>query len=198
MGKAMITGLLTEANPFELKMDVTNSYWDTLVPFPLFEVNSEILLEVAGDTYEGFSLRGVGVETLVVENRYWTMEDGVDLPIDWTPVSGAGEIYMTINVDQHGNSPVTMYCRVEDTGSFSVPGSLISILLDYGVSGFATANLFRRTVDSVNVGPGCVELRVFSHIRGMLQVAGHTACFGDSDCPEGQKCSMAIQTCVDE
>ena len=197
MGQVLIDGLLTEELPFDLKMDPTNNYWDTLVPYPLFEPGSEITLTAAGDTFEGFTLRGIGVEQLEIVDRYWTMEEGADLALSWTPVEGPGEIYITLNIDQHGNSPVTMFCRAEDTGNFSIAATLVDLLLNYGVSGFATANIFRRTVDSVEIEPGCVELLTFSHIRGMLDVAGHTACFSDNDCPDEQICDFLIQTCID-
>jgi hypothetical protein len=65
-----------------------------------------------------------------------------------------------------------------------------------GVSGFATAHLYRRTVDSTTLSVGCVQLTVSSYVYGKLQVTGHTACNVPPDCPEGETCDVAIQTCV--
>jgi hypothetical protein len=107
-------------------------------------------------------------------------------------------MYMRVNVDQHGNSPVTMVCDVEDDGQHTIPSGIITNLLEYGVSGFATFDLYRRTVDSTWLEPGCVELRIFSYMQGKLMVEGHVPCFTDMDCSDGEVCKVAINTCVGE
>jgi hypothetical protein len=66
-----------------------------------------------------------------------------------------------------------------------------------GVSGFATAHFYRRTVDSVTLDPGCIQLTVSSYVYGKLEVDGHTACKVDPDCPEGEVCEISINTCVE-
>ena len=38
----------------------------------------------------------------------------------------------------------------------------------------------------------------YNHVDGDLTVDGHTACYSDRDCPEGQHCEVAINTCVDD
>ena len=51
---------------------------------------------------------------------------------------------------------------------------MLQRLLDYGVSGFASANIYRETVDSELTEQGCVELRVLSQEKPQLSVAGHS------------------------
>ena len=41
-------------------------------------------------------------------------------------------ILATFNVDQHGNSPVTMFCELEDDGSATVPSVVASSASRFG------------------------------------------------------------------
>ena len=70
--------------------------------------------------------------------------------------------------------------------------------LAFGVSGFAVGELYRRSVDSITLEPGCVDLSLFSRVQAQPVVEGHTPCTSHADCPEGQKCNIFINTCVDE
>lgn len=193
VGTVTISGL---NEPVEMNPDPVNNYYDTTVPYPLFDPMSPIKLTATGGQLEGFSLSAVGVATLNVPNVEWTMKKNEPLPLVWEPVTSGAHIYLSINVDQHGNSPVTMFCEFDDNGNAEVPSTLVTKLLEYGVSGFATADMYRRTLDSITISTGCVELLVFSHVQGLLQVEGHVPCFIDADCPPGETCKVEINTCV--
>jgi hypothetical protein len=170
VGAVTVTGLLDQVH---MEPNSVNGYQKTDVQHPPFEAGAEIALAAAGGDHEGFTLDGLGVAPIEVPDGNWVIEEGEPLAIAWTSAEGPGAIYVSFNVDQHGNSPVTLFCEYEDTGTATVPAGLIDRLLDYGVSGFATANIYRRTVDSVSTAQGCVELRVFSQLKPKLSVAGH-------------------------
>jgi hypothetical protein len=72
---------------------------------------------------------------------------------------------------------------------------LIAQFIDFGISGFPSAQFYRETVDSLALEPGCVEFAVRSHRETLLGVEGHTPCNKPDDCPEGQTCDIMIQTC---
>jgi hypothetical protein len=171
IGTVTITGMLQDV---EIEPNVVNSYQDTSIPNPPFDSDSLITLTAAGDTLEGFTLHGYGVTTIDVTDESWTIFEDQDLAISWTPSDDNGRIWATFNVDQHGNSPVTMFCDLEDTGSADIPSALLASLLDLGLSGVASAHVFRRTVDSVQIAEGCVELDVLSHVQVGLEVDGFT------------------------
>ena len=167
-GTVTITGL-TGAVVMEPN-ETSHTYQTTDVDDPPFTAGTPILLAAAGDVVEGFMLDGIGVEPLVVTDDTWTMVDGDPLVITWTAASGDGTIQATFNVDQHGNSPVTMFCDFPDTGSATIPATLVEKLIDYGMSGAASGHIFRHTVDSITISEGCVELNVFSHHQARLAV----------------------------
>jgi len=195
VGAVTVAGL---SESITLTADTSGYYWDTTVGWPLFNAGDLVQMTAVGGSEVGeFSLRGLGVDDLVVGSENWEIVSGEDLEITWTPSVQESRIRLSFNVDQHGNSPVTMYCDVEDTGSAQVSGALLNTLLNYGVSGFATGTARRQTVDSLAIETGCVEMSVYHHVAAQLSVSGHTPCYSDNDCPDGQVCDVPINTCVD-
>ena len=184
--------------PVSMEPGPTKLYAETKVPFPMFDAGAPITITATGGDLPGFTLHGTGVEDLVLPDSVIAMVKGEPLTFSWEPptVDTGAMMYISLNVDQHGNSPVTLKCEVPDNGNFQIPATLVKDLLEFGVSGFATLDLYRRTVDSVELAPGCVEATVFSFAPGKLTVDGHVPCFADKDCPEGETCNVPINTCV--
>ena len=57
------------------------------------------------------------------------MIEGEDLPRSGpSDSSGRATIFATLNIDQHGVSPTTAWCAFEDTGSASIPASVVDAL----------------------------------------------------------------------
>lgn len=150
-------------------------------------------------------LYGIGVAPLVLETTQWDVEEGEPLEIVWTPppAGARSRVHVTINIDQHGNSPVVLDCDLPDTGAASIPSSLLDALLASGISGFPNGQATRRTADShlalVDPPPGtpagCLDLLVTSPVVPDVRVAGHTPCKQTLDCPSGQTCNVSIETC---
>jgi len=135
-----------------------------------FETGALIEVTAPGDELEGFALQGAGVDKLELVGGDWSMTPGEPLDIEWIASDGPGNVLIRINVDQHGVTPVWLRCEVEDTGSYTIPASMTEGLINYGVSGAATTDISRRTVDSADVKGGCIELEVYSSQKGQLQV----------------------------
>lgn len=173
------------------------TYFDTNVSMPLFDPGAPIELKATGDELPGFELKAYGVPDLALAEGVITMKSGQPLDIAWAAEPGAWKLYFSLNIDQHGSSPATLFCEVPDSGSYQVPAEFVDAILSMGVSGFATAHFYRRTVDSIEITPGCVQLTVSSYVYGKLEVEGHTACNVDPDCPEGEICEVAINTCIE-
>ena len=195
IGTVTVTGLKI---PVSLEPNIVNDYSDTTLPPEPWDVGDEVTLVAAGADIDGFSLQVEGVEPLVMADKGWTVNEGEPTEIFWEPSSGPGKMFLQLNVDQHGVTPVTLFCEMEDTGSLSIDATLIDQFLAFGVSGFAAGELHRRSVDSVWVEPGCVDLSLYSMIQAQPVVEGHTPCNANEDCPEGQKCNIFINTCIDE
>jgi hypothetical protein len=91
---------------------------------------------------------------------------------------------------------VELVCELSDTGSVTVPSTLIDKLTGFGVTGFPSGHIIRHTLDKTTVGAGCVRFEVFSHVLGDLQVAGHTPCDAAKPCPGGLTCDIPTGTCI--
>lgn len=196
VGNVSVSGTLKE--PLVMEANASDYYTDVAVPFPLFEPNAQIDLSAEGNELDGFHLRAWGVPNVELPDVIWEMEAGMPLTVEWFAEPGPWKMIVSLNVDQHGNSPVTMFCEVEDTGSTIISAELVDELLGYGVSGFATADFRRTTTDSLQLGDvGCVQMSVESLMLGKLTVAGHVPCKFDLDCPDGYECNVPIETCVE-
>jgi len=191
VGQVSITGLTKPV------LMTYPSYYDTTVDHPPFTPGAAITLVAHGAAYPGFTLLGQGFAPMVIPAETLVLKKGQALDVTWTPDDSAenADVRIRINVDQHGNSPVELVCDVADTGATVVPVSLIDQLIGFGVTGFPSIHVIRHTLDSVDAGKGCVELEVFSHRLGDLQVADHIPCDGTHPCPGGTTCDIPTGTC---
>jgi len=187
VGTVTITGLEV---PLAMEPAADQRYFETDLPHPVITAGAEIELTADGLGLSGF---GFGALSGVSPSVFVAAETPLD--VSWDPENADALIRIEVNIDQHGVSPATLFCDVPDTGSYSVPASLVDALMSAGVSGFPSANIYRQTVDSADIGAGCVEFRIRGRTPTEVEVEGHTACNGPKDCPDGQMCNIVIQTC---
>jgi hypothetical protein len=165
---------------------------------PPFEIGSNIVLSAAGtEEHSAFELFGIGSEPLV-EGPTWVLKEGQDLALEWPAPSDDAiptSVFVELTIDQHGNSPLSLSCVLDDTGTGSIPAELIDQLINSGVSGFPNGRIARRTVDKVELDVGCVELVVGSGFSASVSVSGFTPCMKPADCPEGQTCNLQLERC---
>jgi len=169
VGTVVVKGLKTSVEMSPVGASLT--YFDTQLPHPAFDAGACIELTAAGATIAGFTLHGTGVTPLVIPDTTLVMRYGQPLTVTWTAAAdNQARILLSLNIDQHGLTPVTLVCDVEDTGAFSVPKEMVNALMDFGYTGLAKADIYRQTVDSVSTVYGCVEFKVMSHRELTLQV----------------------------
>ncbi len=174
------------------------NYFSTSLPHPATTPGSTVRIRSGEGTWAPFELWGVGVDPLVMaEDVTWTVQEGADIDVEWTAPSGTpwGEIAFELTIDQHGTSPASLHCAFDDTGSATVPAASVNALLDAGVSGWPSATLTRRTVDSAPVGAGCAELVVASPRPGEVRLADYTPCDASTPCPQPMQCDLARGLC---
>ena len=174
------------------------NYFSTTLPHPAMTAGETIRITTGDGRWAPFELWGVGVEPLEIPpETTWIIDGGEPVTVTWTPPSGPtwAEVSFRLNIDQHGNSPVTLHCAFEDTGEAEVPAAAVDALLDSGVSGWPNATLSRRTADSADVGEGCAELLVSSLQAGTVELADYIPCNAQTPCPDGMTCDLAIELC---
>lgn len=175
-----------------------NNYFDTNMVHPSWNPGDLIELRTEGGFFESVEMHGVGVEPITLGEPDWTLIENEDFVFTWSPPTTSvvrSEVHVRLNIDQHGNTPVQMFCIFEDTGTATLPAALVTELMNFGVTGFPNATVTRRTMDSTPVGDGCMEFMVSSPTDPSILVDGFVPCFTDADCPPGETCNTAIQIC---
>jgi len=168
VGTLTINGL---AVPVALEPDYQMGYSKYDFDGDAYEPGAEIELIASGKgEVEGFTLQGEGVKRLEVPYTEMDMSGDEPITFEWTPSGGPGAIFIEIDMTQHAVTPVNLYCEVEDTGAYTVPVSLTGPLVECVMQGIPIANIFRRTIDSTDISPGCVEFEVFSHVKVNLNI----------------------------
>ena len=178
-------------------MVLINTYFAPDVPNPVFVPLAPLLLESTEGYYGALSLSGDGVALLDPEPDAWLLEDGQPLPLSWDPPpEGArSEIKVVLSVDQHGTSPVSIECLFPDTGTAEIPASVVSDLINFGVSGFPNGSLIRETMDSTTAGDRCISFAVLSKAIPAVRVKGYIPCDEPGDCPNPLQCNMTLHLC---
>lgn len=195
LGTVVITGL-KDAVVME-PVAPSNKYFYTQLQNPAFEAGELIELTTGGGAYPVLTLHGVGPATLQPVSLDWVVTAGTPLQIGWDAPAAAvrTEVFVSVNVDQHGITPITLECVFADDGEAQIAASVMDALLSAGVSGYPSGKIQRRTVDKAAVGEGCVDFMVDDSRVAKVSVTGHTPCSGPQDCPEGLECNLATQTC---
>ena len=166
------------------------SYSESIAdPFPPAVPDASITAATSGGDYAPFSLEARAVEPLVFDGADLSVGHGRSLDFTWTPPTrpGAAHIMALVMLQPSVSGPM-IECTFPDTGAASVPAALLDRLLNLGVNGYPSLRLFRRTVTSTNIAPGCVELEVDALVRRRLSVDGVTLCGGSGECPPPLTC----------
>jgi hypothetical protein len=195
LGTVTITGL---TKPVVMEPPKSYNYFNTSLPIGALPPEALVTLQTEGEAYDPITLHGVGFDLLTPEKIQWTIDEGLPLTVTWdapTTTVQRTEAFLNINIDQHGVTPITLFCRFADDGEGTVPASLLKTLISSGVTGFPNGGLKRRTVDSTAVGDGCAELVVSSFVEPDVSVIGYTPCKFDFQCPKGQTCNKKLERC---
>ncbi|HYP91025.1 MAG TPA: hypothetical protein VEQ59_22825 [Polyangiaceae bacterium] len=168
----------------------------TAFAYPPFAEGDAVHLSAAGGDLPGFELETPGVATLWLGSDASALESGKPLELAWTAAADpkASSVHLKLDVSHHGGSKGMIECDQDDTGSLTIPASLITELLGLGVAGFPTVIVTRSTTAQADVGRGVVALVVASTTEHAVTVPGVDSCTEDEQCPDGETCQADL-TC---
>ena len=198
VGKVTLTGLSSVASID----DKTTAYFTSIAKtaYPPYVVGNGLGLSTAGGVYAPLSLSVRGIAPLDVPDQALVVAMDQPLTVTWTPVAdaaGAGNISITMDIAHHGGIAAQLICDWPDTGTGTIPGTLITKLMARGTAGFPIMTIARESVDSATVEAGCVEYKVLSSVEKMLMVEGVTSCSDSSvpplPCPSGSACGSDMK-----
>lgn len=196
MGPALFLGLV---RPVELQpQSPGNTYFYTRLPHPGVLPGSVVQLTTRMPEYlVPLELYGVGVRQLVPRDARLVLNQGEPLVVHWEPppARARSTVYLELNIDLHGLTPLLLTCDLPDTGTATVSATMIDGLIGGGVTGFPEARVTRRTMDSLTAAEGCVDFAVSSGREIDIEVTGFIPCARQQDCPSPLTCDLAIQQC---
>jgi len=188
VGAITLTGL---ASPLTAMPLGTQYYTPISGAFPPATPGAEIKMSAAGGTYPAFALSANAIDPLEVAPGQITLDTTKPLTISWTAPSVAGKSRVSLSLDlaHHGNVAAKLICDVADTGSATVPVSMLTALAAEGIAGFPSVSITRRSVSSTTIAPGCVEFSAASSVNRELVLPGLVSC----ECP-GSTCEPCTAT----
>lgn len=174
-----------------------NTYFYSRLMHPGFTAGEVVQLTTTPGFMGALELYGVGVSQVVPTEETWVITEGQPLVIHWTPppAGARSRLYLEINIDQHGITPLNLVCDLEDTGEGTISQALIDAFVQAGVTGFPSGKVTRRTADTTTTDEGCVEFFVTSVRQTAVEVTGHIPCTSDANCPEPLHCNLLSQQC---
>jgi len=196
VGTVSIAGLVADVTMEPVEPGAT--YFDTSLPNPPWTTGEVTTLSSGGGAHAEFTLHGVTPVDMSLEQADWLLVPGEDLTVTWVPAADGSrtEVALGLRIDQHGLTPSTLNCVFADTGTGTVPSSVLDALIDVGLTGYPNGILTRQTIDSADLSAGgCVELRLQSSRLAGVEIEGYTPCRRDEDCPDGQECNEVLERC---
>lgn len=169
----------------------------TTIPHPGFAPGAAISVSAAGGQLPAFALAGVGVAELALSTDDIVVARDQPVSLRWTAASTTAAVRLRFVLDlaHHGGIAASIDCDgVPDTGSFEIPATLATALLDIGVAGFPKITATRRSADAATISAGCVELSVLSKAERTVVIPGLESCADDTDCSGGKTCQPDL-TC---
>jgi hypothetical protein len=173
--------------------------YQTVLPPGAFPAPGDaVRLDTSGADYPPFSITSHAVEPLASPaGKGIVIARDRPVVVSWpAPVRpDLSHVRIVVHAGILTGAAAHLECDVADTGSLTIPATLVGSLLDRGVGGFSRVTVTRRAVASTSVGPGCVELVVMSERSEPVVVEGVTSCDDVRFlCLPGQTC-RANSTC---
>jgi hypothetical protein len=140
------------------------------VPYPGAAPGAAITLQTSGGDYAPFTLTAYGLTPLWQRAGALPVARDQPLTIEWNarspqePTRLVATVYLAGDLTDGGNVPGNpeIVCTFPDTGTGTVPASLLTRLIDLGVGSAPALGLERMTVGSTQIAPGCVDFQVLS------------------------------------
>lgn len=183
-GALTVTGVGSSAltvNP------ISGSYSTTTAEYPPFAEGATVRVAAAGATSgsDAFTVTAKGVAPLATTGSAAIAKDGAGygpLALAWTAGdSSVATIVVKVDLSHHGGSKGKIECAAADTGSLTIPASLVTSLVGLGVYAAPKVDVTRRATGSVTVGTGSVKLQIDSLKSLPVTIEGVT-CGADAEC----------------
>lgn len=166
------------------------NYQSTALPHPPCAEGDPVQLRT-----RGFETEAPCIAPLVLTTSSFPVQRDQALALAWqapqTPE--LTRLHIKLDVSHHGGKKGEIDCDVADTGSFEVPASLVTALVELGLAGYPTIVLTRVASVSASKAPN-VRFQLSSSIERSVDT-GVVSCTDAAGCPADQQCNPDNLTC---
>jgi hypothetical protein len=144
---------------------------------------------------DDFSAASTCIAPLIVASTEFAVRRDEALGLDWEAPAQSDQtrVLIKLDVSHHGGKKGEIDCDVPDTGSFEIPASLVTALVDLGLAGYPTIVL-TRIASAPSADQPAIKFEISSSIE--LEVdTGITSCTEDAQCATDQRCNMDKLVC---
>lgn len=165
-------------------------YQSEALPYPPCEPGDAITLEG-----ELFTAEAPCIAPLVTEGPAPRVRRQEPVSLQWEAPGDPtlARIRILLDISHHGGKKGEIVCDVADSGSFDIPASLVTPLVDLGLAGFPSVILTRRVHSPTHLEG--VSLEIVAAVQRPVDT-GVDSCLSDDDCPEGSSCDVERVTCA--
>lgn len=184
LGTLTVTGLKESDGITSFTVNpVAMKYGETSLSNPPFAEGDVVEVATSGGDFSAFSVQAAGITPLVLANGNITLAKDQDLTLQWTAPSDPNLSFIHVEIDMSGGAKGIISCEGEDYGLLTVDGSLITGLIDLGVTKAPRMAISRVTVG----GTDSVLLKIQSTVEKNLAVTGYTCTTATAatDCTSG-------------
>lgn len=194
LGTVTLQGLQTETGENLITLTPIKNVYQVAgvrLVYPPFSEGTPIRIETTGGELDAFSIESTGIAPLelLMDGDVLVAPDQ-PITLEWVPAgpTGKSRIEVRLDISHHGGQKGEIVCDIEDIGSFNVPASLVTQLLNLGIAGYPVIEIMRVAIGTVVTSPGRVLLKMQTIESRQVQIPGLVSCSNDSDCPSGQAC----------
>jgi len=163
--------------------------------YPPFAEGADVSVSATGGAYGPFSIHAKGIAPLVLGSDTFNLQRAQPLAITWTAAGAAADstIHVKVDVSHHGGTKGQILCDAADSGSLTISATLVTMLMDLGISGYPSLVVTRSSVGAAAITPGRVRLLLSEDVERYVQIPGLMSCQSDTDCPTGKTCQKDLQ-----
>jgi hypothetical protein len=190
VGTVTVTGMGAD---FTMAAGPSNTYQpDTSVTlaYPPCAEGSAMTIAAIGGTLAPFTLNGTCIAPLDLPAGTYALATGSPLALTWTApgATSTSRIRVHLDISHHGGSKGKIECDVQDTGSLSIPASLVTKLVGLGVAGYPTITVSRAFWSEATIAAGRVALTITAPVERAVTVPGVESCTADTECTAPKTC----------
>jgi hypothetical protein len=192
VGKVTMSGLADKTGETVFSMDPLDDYYDfrsggITVAYPPCPEGTLITIAAGGTgNTDPFTINTRAISPLVILNDSIVLRDHQPCEIRWVAptVKDISTISVILDLTAEGGTKARIECDCKDNGLLTIPAALIDKLKTFGMSGFPTIEICRRSIPDKDTNMK-IQFIMGSTVTRDITIPGLLSCTSGEQCPSG-------------